>query len=48
MSIDSAYTEVDRLIHRFKALSHAACLRHNEQNTRKDLFLPLLPATTGS
>lgn len=44
MSIDSAASEVDRLVKKYKSLSHAARQDYNEGNTRKDFILPLFHA----
>ena len=44
MPIDSAYSEIERLVARFKGLSAAARRAFNEDNTRKDFILPLFRA----
>ncbi len=44
MPIQTAYTEVERLILKFKGLSNAARKAYNEDNTRKDFILPLFRA----
>ena len=44
MPIESAYTEIERLVTRFKGLSAAARRAFNEDNTRKDYILPLFRA----
>ncbi len=44
MPIQIAYTEVERLIRKFKGLSAPARKAYNEDNTRKDFILPLFRA----
>src|SRR5437773_6940862 len=41
---DAAYTEVERLVRKFKALPAATRQAYNEDNTRKDFILPLFRA----
>src|SRR3990172_2949096 len=41
---ERAYTEVERLVRKFKALSPATRRAYNEDNTRKDFILPLFRA----
>jgi len=41
---ETAYTEVERLVKKFKGLSAAARKSYNEADTRKDLILPLFHA----
>jgi len=40
MTIDTAYTEIERLVKNFKALSAPARKAFNEDNTRKDYSGP--------
>jgi hypothetical protein len=44
MSSQTAYTDIERLVGRFKGLSAAARRHYNEDNTRKDFILPLFRA----
>ncbi len=44
MPIQTAYSEVDRLVRQFKSFSTAARKSYNEDNTRKDFILPLFHA----
>ena len=44
MPIQIAYTEVERLVNKFKHLSTAARKAYNEDNTRKDFIMPLFRA----
>ena len=44
MPIESAYSDIERLVARFKGLSAAARRGFNEDNTRKDFILPLFRA----
>ncbi|MBM4459130.1 MAG: hypothetical protein FJ011_15440 [Chloroflexi bacterium] len=44
MSIQTAYSDIERLVGRFKGLTTAARRSYNEDNTRKDFILPLFRA----
>ncbi len=44
MPIQTAYSDIARLVVRFKGLSAAARRGYNEDNTRKDFILPLFRA----
>jgi hypothetical protein len=44
MPIESAYSDIEHLVTRFKGLSAAAWRAFNEDNTRKDFILPLFRA----
>jgi type I restriction-modification system DNA methylase subunit len=44
MPTEAAYSEIERLVARFKGLSAAARRAFNEDNTRKDFILPLFRA----
>ena len=44
MPIESAYSDIERLVARYKGLSTAARRAFNEDNTRKDFILPLFRA----
>lgn len=44
ISTQTAYSEIERLVARFKGLSAAARRGYNEDNTRKDFILPLFRA----
>jgi len=44
MPIESAYSDIERLVARFKSLSTAPRRAFNEDNMRKDFILPLFRA----
>jgi hypothetical protein len=44
MPIESAYSDIERLVVRFKGLSIAARYAYNEDNTREDFILPFFRA----
>ena len=48
MLSQTAYTEVERLVNKFKHLSTAARKAYNEDNTRKDFIMPLFPRWNGT
>jgi len=42
--LETAYQQIERLVHKFKALSPATRRAYNEDNTRKDFILPFFRA----